>query len=294
MLALVASVLLGLYVFLPDFFFNKFAGSYADLKKYERTKVEEITGGIFVALIPFLVAWLLSSHLWFFGHWPFPVSENVSDKLADYRLVFAALYHEDFFIHHQEEVWRAVSHVKWHQLRFLSWNYLFLFAEIRLVRDLTANYWRWKNNWFYKRFIASWLLRRVSEWELLLTAFNFDPKERRSVIVDVMTSDSHLYSGTVASYFKDKDGSLSGILLKPVRRFQYSRLEEDRKSSKPLPIEQYWKPIPGANFYISAENIVTMNIIFPPPQQNLLALMQNLLGQRIVIRSDPSGGLRKK
>jgi hypothetical protein len=288
MIALVASVMLGLYIFVPDFLFNKFARPYSDLKKFERSKIEEITAGVLVAAIPFVAAYFLSSRLWFFGHWPFPVSESATAKIADYKLVFAGLYREEFFVTHQDEIWRAVAHLRWHQLRFLFWNYVLLATEIRLVRDLTLNYWRWKNNWFYRHFIASWLLRQISEWEALLRPFTFDPAERRSVIVDVLTSDGHLYTGTVADYFKER-GSLTGVLLKNVRRFQYQRLQGDRKRQQQKETEQYWKVIPGANFYIAADKIVTMNIRFALPPSKLAAMLQKVLGQQFVIRSGPGG-----
>src|SRR5438270_265002 len=171
MIALIASVLLGLYVFLPDFLFSKLASPFAELKRYQRTKLEEITAGIVVAAIPFFTTWGLSHHEWFFGHWPFPIFENESDKILEYKRLYLAAYRDEYFVSHESQIWQALDHVRWHQLRFLFWNYSFLLFEILITIWLSTNYGRFKNNWLYRHLIASWLLKRVSEWEILFTNF---------------------------------------------------------------------------------------------------------------------------
>jgi hypothetical protein len=278
MFALIASAALGLYIFLPDFLFDKLAAPFAELKRHQRTKLEEITAGVVVAAIPFALTWFLSQHVWLVGHWPFAVNEAVTNKVADYKLIFAAAYRDEFFIQNQGRVWDALSHVRWHQLRFLCWNYFFLLLEISVVIVLTSNYGRWKNNWFYRQFITSWLLRRVSEWEILLTSFVFPPSERRIVVVDAMTSDGHLYSGNAGAYFLDREGDLSGLLLKNCKRFRYAQLQEDRqRAEKPIETQKYWTPIPGANFYISSDKIVTLNIRYEPPPGELVQQLSDVL-----------------
>lgn|ERR1017187_1847842 len=53
MIALIASALLGLYVLLPVFLFDKAAEPFVRLKRHERSKTEELVVGILIAGIPF-------------------------------------------------------------------------------------------------------------------------------------------------------------------------------------------------------------------------------------------------
>jgi hypothetical protein len=75
MIALIASALLGLYIFLPVFFFDKAAEPFVRLKRHERSRTEEFVVGILIAGIPFALTFLLSHILWHVGHWPFSLSE---------------------------------------------------------------------------------------------------------------------------------------------------------------------------------------------------------------------------
>ena len=71
MLALVVSALLGLYLFLPDSIFDRFAFPDVRLKKYKKTTIEDVFSGVLTAGIPFVAAILLSRENWFIGHYPF-------------------------------------------------------------------------------------------------------------------------------------------------------------------------------------------------------------------------------
>src|SRR5579864_3757676 len=116
MLALIASALLGLYVFFPDFLFNRFTAQFVELKKHQRSKFEDIVAGLTVAAIPFFATLLASHFIWHVGHWPLPVAESAADKIADYKTVFSAAYSDAFFNAHQQQFWDASHHVRTHQM----------------------------------------------------------------------------------------------------------------------------------------------------------------------------------
>jgi hypothetical protein len=62
MLALIASALLGLYIFAPYIFFHRVSSLFIRLKKFQRTETEEIVAGIQAYMAPspamFERAWL--------------------------------------------------------------------------------------------------------------------------------------------------------------------------------------------------------------------------------------------
>jgi len=54
-IALIASALLGLYVFVPYILFHRLCSLFLRLKKFQRTKTDEIVFGVVVAGLPFLL-----------------------------------------------------------------------------------------------------------------------------------------------------------------------------------------------------------------------------------------------
>jgi len=107
-----------------------------------------------------------------------------------------------------------------------------------------------------------------------------------------MTSDRHLYRGTIENHFVDKDGELRGLLLKNAKRFKYAQLEADRKFGKDMPTERYWKEIPGSNLYIPFEKTVTLNLRYELPDRDLRdrlqAAIQRLTGIPNIVLEPPS------
>jgi len=97
---------------------------------------------------------------------------------------------------------------------------------------------------------------------MLLTQFNFPKAPKRQVWADIL-SDDVLYRGTVAQFFLDQSGALTGVVLDVPKRFdriEYKRVQEARSySTKP---DNYWRPIPSGAFYIPKEKIVNFNITY--------------------------------
>jgi hypothetical protein len=249
MVALIASVLLGLYVFVPYIFFHRFCSLFIRLKKPQRTKTDEIAFGVFLAVLPFGVTLLLCWSGWINGSVvPFPLVDSPEQKAGDYQTVFAAAYSENFFKEHQNEAWGAIDRVSQRQADFLTWNYLLLLGEAIGFVALTSSYGRLKNFKPYAWVASRFLLPAVSEWHVLLTDFTFPPGEHRSVQVDVMSRDNILYRGDLADYFVGTAAKESA---------------------------EYWRVIAGdGNFYLANDNIASLNIRYPLPTTRYQKVVQ--------------------
>jgi hypothetical protein len=267
MIALLASALLGLYILIPDLLFRRVTSWFTPLKKFQRTKIEEVVFGIFVAALPICATWILSTSFWFVGHHPFALDEGKEARMADYRTLILAADSDSYFKENADKVWTAVAHIEKRQLRFLTWASLMLFLEIGIWIFLTYNYARFRRFKSYNWFANKILLKRLSEWHMLLSTYNFPKNENRYVLVDAM-SDGHLYQGSLAEKFLDIDGNLSGILLKDARRYKFAEHEEDRKNNKlKTGSDAYWSTIKSGNLYISFAKISNLNIHYKLPKK---------------------------
>jgi len=108
-----------------------------------------------------------------------------------------------------------------------------------------------------------------------------------------MTSDGHLYRGTIENHFVGKGGELRGLLLKNAKRFKYAELQADRIANKQRPSEEYWKEIPGSNMYVHYDKTVTLNLRYELSNPDLLKkakyIVASLTGiSDIVVENKPS------
>lgn len=277
MIAIIASVLLGLYILLPEFLFKKLAFNFRVVTKTQRARFEEIVSGVEVSLLPFLCAYFASRVFWFIGHWPFPIEQSVADKYSDYRTAVTALSSDQYFREHLNADWVAIDHIRLDQCRFLFWMYCALVIEIACVVLLTYFFGSLSRYPLYRKTFGKFILGRASNWDVLLTGFAFPRRSRPQVEVDAMTTDGHLYAGTVADFSLKADGELSGLLLTECKRYRFQHLEDDRKAGlKPNP-KEYWKDIPGAKLYLFAERISNLNIRYETPERELLEDVKRLL-----------------
>lgn len=298
MIAIIASVLLGLYIFLPEFLFKKLAFNFRVVTKASRGRFEEVISGVEVSLLPFLFTFFASRFCWLVGHWPFRIEESVATKYSDYRTVITSLCNDSYFHEHLDATWLAMDHVRLHQLRFLFWMYCALAIEIVCAVLLTYFFGSLSKYRIYRWTFGKIFLGRASHWEVLLTGFAFPRGSRPRIEVDAMTTDDHLYAGKVEDYFLKADGELSGLLLKDFKRFKHNQLEEDRKAGLKPDAEKYWKEIPGANFYLPAEKIANLNIRYETPQRELIQDIERFvksmnLGESVTVSlesSDRPGG----
>jgi hypothetical protein len=291
MIALVTTFFLVFYILIPGVLF-RFATSFSPvkLKSFQRTRTQEATFAVSVALVPFFLALIGVWYLPVVRHQPFPIREGTSaERRQDYRHVGEMLLTSDYTkltgcstssgsCPAAQAYWTSLGLVLRRQARFLSWFFLFTFIEGLGFGLFASKYGDWqrtdanRNNLsvrllirLYDSFTRKFVLPNISEWHVLLTGFNW-PKGVL-VVADVLQDDGHLYRGRVEDYFVDPDGKLTGILLRNVDRFDlhaYRRAQETAANPETLASENYWKTIPSENFYIGQSAISNLNIRFAP------------------------------
>jgi len=288
MIALLTTYLVLAYVLIPGVLFRTFAGFFVRLRLFQLTKTQEATIGCLVAFLPLLLANWTVWKCPFAKQHPFTYAYGtVGDYKRDYELGFGLVVAEDpaRLLDPDREpktvYERAVSTIWRRQLRFLSWYYAFIILEAVLFGSLANQY----GNWWGRNLIYDWLARKIllpkiSEWQLLLTDFAFPKTPKREVQADVLC-DGILYRGTVGDYFLDTAGSLSGMLLKNTERFRRKDYEFacDRAGGGTVDHDEFWRKIPGSNFYIPAEKISNLNVRFPQLDEDFQAFINQLLSE---------------
>jgi hypothetical protein len=271
MIALLTTYLIVAYIFIPGILYRLSAAFFVKLRLFQLTRAQEATFGGFVSLAPFLLALLLVWHVPFARSHPFQIDTgSLQDYRNDHHRAFTLIVAEDpsRFLepsHGQNSPYAlSLSNIEHRQLRFLVWYYCFIALEGALFGYLSRKYGDWSTIGIYEWFARKALLPNISEWQLLLTDFTFPKKPKRDVFADVLCGD-RLYRGRVADYFLDRSGALSGVFMKNVERFRKREYETacaspDTASSDK---EQFWREIPGANFYIPADKITNLNVHFP-------------------------------
>ncbi len=271
MIALLTTYLIVAYIFIPGVVFRLSASFFVKLRLFQLTKAQEATFGCFVSLAPFLFALFFVWHVPFARNHPFQIpTASLRDYRNDHHLAFTLIVAEDpsRFLeatHGQASRYAlSLSNIEHRQLRFLVWYYCFIALEGGIFGYLSRKYGDWSNFGIYEWFARKVLLPNVSEWQLLLTDFTFPKSPKRDVFADVLCDD-HLYRGKVADYFLDVSGSLSGVFMKNVERFRKKEYEKACASSDEVSAdkEQFWREIPGANFYVPADKITNLNVHFP-------------------------------
>jgi hypothetical protein len=304
MIALVTTCFLVFYILVPGVLFRFLTSWFVPLKLFERTRTQEATFAVAVALLPFALALLGVWKLPVLRHLPFPIVEGTSsERSQDYQRVAAILTSSDaskllgYLPSGQTSTpmrdassgatdvnWRAVNRVLRRQARFLTWYFVFIAVEGFCFGLLARKYGDWQSD--PKRYRSGlWLVRtfvlpNISEWHLLLTSFNWPKKEDIDVSVDILQNDGHLYQGRVADYFIDSAGKLTGILLENVNRFDREAYNDAVKVSaaeQPISSAAFWKTIPGSRFYIGQSSISNLNVRFVARNQTLISLAEKIL-----------------
>lgn len=275
MIALLTTYLIFAYVLIPGVLFRTSASQFLKLRLFGLTKTEEAIFGCFVSSVPFVLAAAAVWYLPVAREHPFELPETAAAEYrVDYRRALTLVVAEDpaRFLEaappgsrDRNGYVRSLENIGCRQLRFLAWYYPFIVAEGVLFGFLTRKYGEWSEFRAYEWLVRRFFLPRVSEWQILLTDFAFPKQRRREVLADVLCGN-RLYRGRVGDYFLNKSGELSGLLLKKVDRFQREYYEEERgRSAIPDDIdrEKFWRNIPGANFYVPANQVTNLNLRFP-------------------------------
>src|SRR5881227_1725139 len=106
MIALIASALLGLYIFVPYIVFHRVCSLFLRLRKFQRTKTDEIVFGVVVAGLPFLITLaLFAGGAIGCADVPFCQDDSHVLKVIDYQTLFNAAYSDKYFADHEAEAW---------------------------------------------------------------------------------------------------------------------------------------------------------------------------------------------
>jgi hypothetical protein len=262
MLALLASYLIIAYFLIPSRVF-RVAGFFLKLKKFHRTQVEEITFASLFALLPFSV--VVFSGLLI----EMVVPSFASVSSADYKIVLVAAYSEEWFRNNLDSFWPALPRVVSSQIWFLIPYYALCFLEMGVFVALVKKWGDWHQSHPKYRYWVGKLLGNISQWDMMLTDFNFPEAEQRIAVADALVAEAGLCQGFVKTYFVDENGELSGLFLSSPYRFNRKDYRAARKKDKNANIEDFWVRIPGENLYIPKEKILNLNIWYPPKQIKL-------------------------
>lgn len=296
MIALLTSYWLIFYILVPGILFRFLVSLRVRLKLFTRTRTQEATFSIAVAVLPFALALAGVWHAPVMRHWPFRVDEGtIEARRLDYERTAEFLLSPDSARSRQAaaavvgasapDPWEAIARVTRRQARFLFWYYVLTVLEGALFGYLASKYGDWQpfadgesgagdaalpnlprshrdsaGRRLYGWFAAKMILPHISEWHILLTAFNWAKKERLIVIADVLQSDDRLYKGRVVDYFVDGEGRLTGILLHDVMRFDREAFKAAKEVSETTEAGRFWKTIPSRNFYIGVTSISNLNM----------------------------------
>ena len=302
MIALVTTCFLIFYILVPGVLFRFLSSWFVPLKLFERTRTQEATFAVAVALLPFAAALFGVWNLPVMRHLPFPIVEGTfSERRQDYRRVATLLSSSDASRlllasplpspgsastspSPNEANWRSLNRVLRRQGRFLAWYFTFVAIEGICFGLLAKRYGDWQSDPARHRvplwFIRTFILPNISEWHLLLTSFNWPTKEDVDVSIDILQNDGFLYQGRVSDYFIGTDGKLTGILLENVNRFDREAFHDAQKSpdaEQPISSAIFWKPIPGSRFYIGQSSIANLNVRFVARDQTLISLAEKIL-----------------
>jgi len=326
MIALVTTYFLVAYILVPGIIFRSASSARVRLKIFQRTRTQEATFSVAVALIPFALALFGVWHLPLMRHVPFPVLEGTAaQRQQDYQRVTRLLLSTDASrlldepsvpnqapqatvpsgplspgsARSDHAVWDALDRVARRQGRFLFWYLALAALEGWIFGYLASKYGDWQQAegsgagaWLRLRY--NWMARKfilpnISEWHMLLTDFNVPAKDALFVAADILQGDGNLYKGRVENHFLDPDGKLTGILLKDVYRFDRGEFEEAKKAApnrNSVRSDPFWKQIPSASFYIGSDSISNLNIRFAPKEDKALLTLATALLKEEDIQAD--------
>jgi hypothetical protein len=287
-LAVLFSLLLTLYLIIPEAIFRTIFGWYVPPKNFVISRAETAYRALLVAVIPFVLALLGTWFVPGMTLFPFKVAENSSySRRTDYKLVTSALYSDQEFRNSEKQFWPAFTRCSRRQARLIFWYVLLIALEAWSAGALAERYAKYRRNPLYEWLADKFLFSYISEWHPLLTPYVFVDKQT-TVQADILCSNGILYQGTVLQHFIS-DGKLTGIFLANPKRFnrelylkereawEKSENQTDEKPDK----EKYWQTIPSENLYFFADKIYNMNLNFKAPEGAEIETIKKLLTEAI-------------
>lgn len=279
MLALVAGFLLVCYLLAPGAIYRLAFSFFIPSKRFQRNRTEEIIFSVFAVLFPFLVTWGLLCHT---RVGAYPHLHSMPTKTEAYRQVFQSLLSSASV---NTDIYDSYRRTLREQTRFLIWLWSFCFGEGLLNGFIVSRYGSLSEKNPLKWFCDQFLLKHVSEWQILFTTIALPAQERQKAVeVDVLSGGT-LYRGRLINWFADQDGKLAGIFITEAARFRRDDWDRDRAVGKSCAHEDYWRKIQGAKLYLAATSITNYNIRYVDTLESSAALISNILGMEITIKA---------
>ena len=284
MIAIVAGFVLVAYLLAPGAIYRLAFSFYISSKRFQRTRTEEVVFSVLVTVIPFFLAWIVLLHTPLGGY---PVLHSPLSKSAAYREVLSSLLSDK--TEGSLALLTAYLRCAAEQARFVLVLWLLCAAEGWLTGRVIRSYGDCPDGGFLRRFCDRFLLKNVSEWQVLFTTLALASNDPRSIVeIDALSSLNILYRGRLVNWFTDQAGQLEGIFLIHAQRFQREQLARDRAASVHKENEAYWVPVPGSNLYLVASSLVSYNVRYAEPTE--LEFVEEELGERVVITRLPPEG----
>ena len=281
MIAIVAGFLLVAYLLAPGAIYRLTFSSYISSKRFQRTRTEEVVFSVLVTLIPFVLAWILLLHTPLGGY---PAIHGSIGKREAYRAILSSLLSDT--THGSPALLSAYLRATSEQARFVAVLWLLCAAEGWLTGRVIRSYGDYADGSFLRSFCDRFLLKNVSEWQVLFTTLSLRSNDPRTVVeIDALSTLNVLYRGRLVNWFTDQTGQLEGIFLINAQRFRREQIARDRASNIIKDNEAYWAPVPGSNLYLVASTLANYNIRYVEPSD--IEFVEQELGENVVITPLP-------
>jgi hypothetical protein len=282
LIALVAGFLLVAYLLAPGAIYRLTFSFYISSKRFQRTRTEEIIFSVLVTLIPFLLTWILLLHTPLGSD---PAIHNPIGKREAYRTILSSLLSDT--ARGSPTLISAYLRATAEQSRFLAALWLLCAVEGWLTGRVIRSYGDYPDGSFLRGFCDRFLLKSVSEWQVLFTTLSLRTDDPRTLVeIDALSNLNILYRGRLVNWFTDQDGKLEGIFLINAQRFRRDQIARDRANNIIKENEEYWTAVPGSNLYLVASTLANYNIRYVEPSD--IEFVEQELGENVVITPLPA------
>lgn len=281
MIAIVAGFVLVAYLLAPGAIYRLTFSFYISSKRFQRTRTEEVVFSVLVTVIPFFLAWILLLHT---PLGDYPAIHNSVGKREAYHLVLSSLVSDTAKA--SPTLIPAYLRAAAEQGRFIAILWLLCALEGWLTGRVIRKYGDYADGSFLRAFCDRFLLKNVSEWQVLFTTLALRSDDPRTTVeIDALSSLNILYRGRLVNWFTDQDGQLEGIFLINAQRFRRDQLARDRAANIVKDSSSYWALVPGSNLYLIADTLTSYNVRYVEPSE--LEFVEEELGERVFITRLP-------
>jgi hypothetical protein len=280
LIAIVAGFLLVAYLLAPGAIYRLTFSFYISSKRFQRTRTEEIVFSVLVTVIPFLLAWLLL-------HTPlgnYPAIQGSMGKREAYRTILSSLVSDTG--KGSPTLISAYFRAAAEQAHFVGLLWLLCAVEGWQIGRVVRGYGDYADGSFLRTLCDRFLLKNVSEWQVLFTTLSLHSDDPRTVVeIDALSTLNVLYRGRLVNWFTDQDGKLEGIFLINAQRFRRDQIARDRAAGIFKSNEGYWAAVPGSNLYLVASSLTSYNVRYVEPSD--IDFVEQELGAGVMITPLP-------